>query len=117
YCGGIAAQIGIGRAEPFTEVVYMPQQMPLRVLRARVAEIGADAPIRHRARQHRGKGELAGSGRDWGRARLRSRPISGRYTPTAQPTAYGATSPLLRVRAKVHSPTLCRPPTIAHCKR
>src|ERR1700730_1801571 len=29
----------------------------------------------------------------------------------------GATSPLPRVPAKVRSPTLCRAPTIAHCKR
>src|SRR5258705_250122 len=45
----IAAQIGIGRAEPSTEVVNVAQQMPLRVLRAGAAEISADAPIGRRA--------------------------------------------------------------------
>jgi hypothetical protein len=47
--GRIAAQIGIGRAEPFAEVVDMPQQMPLRVLRAGAAERSPDALIGRRA--------------------------------------------------------------------
>ena len=44
----IAAQIGIGRAESFAEVVDMAEQMSLRVLRPGTAEIGSDTPIGHR---------------------------------------------------------------------
>jgi hypothetical protein len=45
FCGGVAAQMGVGRAEPETEVIDVPELVSLRVLRAGVAEIGADAPI------------------------------------------------------------------------
>jgi len=44
-CGRVAAQQRVGRAEPLAEVVDMPEQMPLGVLRPRAAEIGADPPI------------------------------------------------------------------------
>src|SRR5690348_18056852 len=47
--GRIAAQIRIGRAESLPEIVDMPEQVSLRVLRAGTAEMTADAPIRGRA--------------------------------------------------------------------
>ncbi len=45
--GLVGADIGVGRGD--AEVGDMAQQMPHRVLRAGVAEIGADAPIGGRA--------------------------------------------------------------------
>src|SRR5215469_14806607 len=49
FCGRITTQMRIGRAEAFAEVVDMPQQMPLRVLRTRAPKISANAPISRRA--------------------------------------------------------------------
>jgi hypothetical protein len=44
FRGRIAAQVGVGRAAP-AEVVDVPEQVALGVLRAGAAEIAADAPI------------------------------------------------------------------------
>jgi hypothetical protein len=46
---GVAAQMGVRRAQAFSQVVNMVEQMPLRVLRSGAAEIRADAPIGHSA--------------------------------------------------------------------
>jgi hypothetical protein len=47
----IGANIGVGRRQP--EIANMPEQVPLRILRAGVAEIGADTPIPGSAVGHR----------------------------------------------------------------
>jgi hypothetical protein len=47
--GGVAAQVGIGRAQPLAEIVNMSEQVALGVLRAGAAEIAADTPVGGRA--------------------------------------------------------------------